>query len=194
MGIIIEDGKGSGKKAHINKDNQLVTRATIAEQRLASTIDKNYYELSTGQITITNDTEQGLIYLKNTTRSDLGIVIDRVFFDFWSSTGGTGGDITVGYYRNPTITGGTDIVPVSTNFGTPILAVGDFKRNVTTMTGTRWWNMYSSDKASIALEEGRIYLHPGNSFGIAMIPPTGNTSIKVNINIAFYYFDATLIS
>jgi hypothetical protein len=192
MGVI-EDGKGTGKKAKVNADNQLITRATAVEQRLTSAVDGNYYEVTTGLITITTATEQGMLYLKNT--ADLGIVIDRVFFDFWTSAGGTDQDITIGYYRNPTITGGTDVTPFNTNFssGTASSAIGEFKRNTTTMTGDHWWYMYASDKTSIAIDEGRIYIPSGYSFGIAMEPPTGNTSMKININIAFYYFDEALI-
>jgi len=179
----------------VNSDYQLVTRATTVEQRLHSAIDGNYYEISTGSIIITNDTEQGILYLKDTDTNNLGIVIDRVFFDFWTSTGGTGMDAQIRYYKNPTITGGTDIIPFNTDFsrGVSSAAVGAFKKNTTTMTGDNWWNMYTSDKTSIALEEGRIFIPPGYSFGIALEPPTGNTSMKININIAFYYFDAKLI-
>ena len=192
---VIEDGRGTGKKAQVNSDNQLVTRATAVEQRLASAADGNYYELTTDKTTITNATEQGILYLKNdSTDSDFGIVIDRVFFDFWTSTGGTGGDMTVEYYKNPTITGGTDVVPTNTNFSNSGGAVGTFKKNTTTMTGTHWWQMYTTDKTSIALEEGRIYIPSGYSFGIALEPPTGNTSMDININIAFYYIDVRLIS
>ena len=190
----IRDGKGRGFLAQVNADNQLVTRAATNAQRLISAVDGQYYEATTGQITLTDALETGIIYLKNEVTDGKVVVVDRVFYDIWTSTGGTGGDGTLRYYISPTITGGTDIVPTNTNFRVSAGAEGTFKKSLTTMTGTPWWSMYASDKTSIALEEGRIYIPPGYSFGIALDPPTGNTSMKININIAFYYFNANLIS
>ena len=189
----IRDGKGKGFLAQVNSDNQLVTRATAIEQRLASAKDENYYEATTGQITLTDAAETGIIYLENTITSNLSIVIDRVFYDFWTSTGGTGADGTLKYYTNPTITGGTIITPNNTNLGSSKSATGNFYKSLTTISGTVWWTAYITDKISIALEEGRIYIPVGNSFGISVAAPTGNTSMIVSINIAFYYINPELI-
>jgi hypothetical protein len=189
----IRDGKGRGYLAAVNADNQIITRSTIVEQRLMSAIDLNYFEVTTGQITLTDTTETGIIYLKNDVSSNMNIVIDRVFYDIWTSTSGSGADGILKYYKNPTITGGTDIVPVSTNFGSVTTATGTFKKSLTTMTGAVWWTAYITDKMTIALEEGRIVIPSGTSFGITVVAPTGNTSIKVSINVAFYYLDLTLV-
>jgi hypothetical protein len=189
----IRDGKGRGYLAAVNSDNQIVTRSAVIEQRLLSTLDLNYYEVTTGQVTLTDAIETGIIYLKNDTTSSLSIIIDRVFYDIWSSTSGSGADGTLRYYKNPTVTGGSDIVPVSTNFGSVTTAAGTFKKSLTTMTGTAWWTAYITDKMTIALEEGRIVIPSGTSFGISVAAPTGNTSMKISINVAFYYFDSTLI-
>ena len=40
----IRDGKGRGNLAGVNSDNQLITRATTVEQRLASAIDEKLAE------------------------------------------------------------------------------------------------------------------------------------------------------
>jgi hypothetical protein len=79
----IRDGKGRGFLAAINKDNQLVTRATAVEQRLHSTVDGHYFEITTNKITLTTDNEIDIIYIKNLDTMEL--VIDRVFFDIWES-------------------------------------------------------------------------------------------------------------
>ena len=188
----IRDGKGRGWLAAVNSEQQLITRATAVEQRLASATDANYYEASSDQITLTDAVETGIIYLKNENAGKV-IVIDRVFFDFWTSTGGSGADGTLLYYRNPTITGGTTVEPTNCNFSSEVVAQGTFLHTLTTLTGTHWWDAYITDKTSLALDEGRIVLHDGNSFAISVAAPTGNTSMIVNINVAFYYLDTSLI-
>jgi len=189
----IRDGKGRGYLAGVNADNQLITRATTNAQRLISAVDGNYYEATTSQITLTDAVETGIIYLKNEVTDGKIIVIDRVFYDIWTSTGGTGGDGTLKYYINPVITGGTDVVPTNTNFRVSDGAEGTFKKSLTTMTGTPWWTAYITDQSSVAVEEGRIVIPAGYSFGISVQAPTGNTSMIVAVNVAFYYLDTSLI-
>jgi len=189
----IRDGKGRGFLAKVNSDQQLITRATAVDQRLASAADQNYYEATTAKVTLANANETGIIYIKNENQQGLDIVVDRVFFDMWTSTAGTGADGTLRYYINPTVTGGTDIVPANTFFASSTAAVGTFKKSLTTMTGTAWWTGYITDKTAVEINEGRIVIPNGKSFGISVAAPTGNTNMDISINIAFYYFDKDLI-
>lgn len=188
----LRDGKGRGNLAAVNSDNELQVRSVSVEERLAAAADELYFEATTGKITLTDANETGIIYILNsdTTKS---LVIDRVFYDMWGSTGGSGGG-TLKYYRNPTITGGTDITPNNTNFGSTRLQTGTFKKSLTTISGTVWWTAYFDAGSSIALEEGRIMLPNGSSFAISITAPTGNTSMDVSVNIAMYLFDTDLIS
>jgi len=192
----IRDGKGRGFSAGVNNDNQLMTRATSLEQRLESSIDGHYYEATTEEITLTDAVETPMIWIKNDdTDTNNRIVIDRVFFDVWESTGGTGGG-TLEYYKNSTITGGTDIVPVNSNFGNGDTMVGTFKKSMTTQVdggGTHWWWAYVTPGTSNTIEEGRIVIPPGYSFGINYTAPSGNTSQKISINVAMFDFDITKI-
>ena len=189
----IRDGTGKGYLARINSDNQLITRATAVPQHLKAATDGNYYEVTTGKVTLTDALETWLIYVKNDNANNMVMVIDRMFYDTWTSTGGSGADGTMEYYKNPTITGGTDVVPNSTNFTNQEAAVGTFKKSLTTMTGTEWWTGYLTDKVSFALEEGRFCLPPGASFGISVAAPTGNTNMDISINLGFYYLDVELL-
>ncbi len=187
----IVDGNGTGYRVAVNTDNELRTRATTIEQRLHSTLDSRYYELTTGAITLTNATDTPLIYFINNSTQD--IVIDRVFIDTWTSTGATISNGTLKYYRNPTITGGTAISPNNTNFGSnATIEVGGLK-SLTTMTGTVWWLASISQNNSMVSEEGRIVLPVGSSFGISYAAPTGNTSQIININVAIFEFDTKLL-
>ena len=187
----IKDGSGKGYLAAVNADQQLITRATAIEQRLVSAIDENYYEATTGLVTLTDAVETGLIYIANT-NSDLVLIIDRVFVDVWETTGGSDSGI-LRYYLNPTATGGTTIVPNNTNFGSRKTIEATASRSLTTMTGTDWWTAQISAPSSAAWEEGRIVIPAGSKFGISIQAPTGNTSMDVSINVAMYNFDPSLI-
>ena len=189
----LRDGRGRGYLCGVNSDNQQLTRSTTVEQRLESTLDENYYEMTTGSTTLTDATETGLLYLKNSDVTGKVIVIDRVFYDLWASTGGSGG-ATLKYYKNPTVTGGTSIDPVATNFASTKTPSGTFSKSVTSIdSGTVWWTAYVDASSSNALEEGRIVLTAGDSFLISLAAPTGNSSMAVSMNIAFYVFDKELI-
>jgi len=188
---VIKDGKGRGFVAAVNSDKELTTRSTIVEQRLASALDQNYYEASTGQIILTNANETGIIYIKNL--NSLDIVIDRVFYDIWSSTGGDANGGILKYYKNPTITGGTILTPINTNFGSVLSANVTSLISLTTITGIVWWTALITPLMSIPSDEGRIVVPTNSSFGISIQAPTGNTSMKVSINIAFFMFDKELL-
>ena len=190
----IRDGKGKGYLAAVNADNQLITRSTAVEQRLHSSIDGHYFEATTGQIDVTTANETPMIYIKNqSTDSDEVIVIDRVFIDTWDSTGGSGGG-TIMYYRNPTISGGTDIIPVDSNYGSGNVMVGTFKKSMTTLTdGNTWWWGNVGEDAGMVVEEGRIVIPPGYSMGISYTAPASNTSQYVAINVAMYVLNTELV-
>jgi len=187
----LRDGRGRGYLAGVNSDNQLLTRATTVEQRLISTIDENYYEVTTGKITLTDAVETFLIYVKND-NNDFNVIFDRVFYDVWESTSGSGSG-TLRYYRNPTIVGGTDIVPINTNFGSDKSITITAKKSLTSLTGTAWWTAQISPGSSVVLNEGRVIIPAGNSFAISVAAPASNTSMDVSINIAMFNLDSKLI-
>ena len=54
MPDMIQDGRGTSNLAHVNTDGQLVTRAVSVEQRMKSALDENYFEATTGRITLTD--------------------------------------------------------------------------------------------------------------------------------------------
>jgi len=196
MPEMIRDGSGKGFLVRVNSDNQMLTRATAVQQRLQSSVDGNYFEATTGETTITDAAETPIIYIKNdNTDNSKVIVIDRVFVDIWASTDGVGNG-TLEYYKNPTITGGTDIVPINSNFGSAKAMVGTFKKSMTTLVdggGTHWWWASFAASSSNVIEEGRIVIPPGYSFAIAYTAPPSNTSQVISINVAMFELDIALI-
>lgn len=188
----IRDGSGKGYLAKVNADQQLITRATAVEQRLESAIDHNYFELTTGLITITDAVETPMFYMKNNSATKQ-IVVDRIFIDTWDSTDGAE-DGVIEYYRNPTVVGGTATVPACTDFGSTDVADGTFLVSPTSLTGTEWAKLYLPEQYGLVIEEGRFTLPQGSTFGMSIVPPTGNTSMKININCAFFYINVELIT
>ena len=186
----LKDGIGKGFLAQVNKDHQLITRATALNQHTKSCVDGNYYEASTGLLELTTDSEKGLIYIKNSESTT--IVVDKVFIDVWPSTGGDTNGGSLRYYKNPTVTGGSSIIPRNTNFKRPSAEADDLS-DLTTITGTVWWIGYFEPQSSLTIEEEKFCIPPGYSFGLSMTAPTGNSSMYVNINIAFYRLDEELI-
>ena len=192
MPDMIIDGTGKRYGAAVNSKGRLQTRATAVEQRLKAAIDGDYYEMTTGALTITDANEFWPLYMLNSDQNKRVIVIDRLFIDCWESTGGVGGAM-IEYYKNPTVTGGTDIVPVDCKFDDLEEPPGTFLKSCTSLTGTEWWKGYVPVGDGIVIEEGRIVLAPGRSFGVAMVPPTSNSSMVINVNIAFYYLDLAAV-
>jgi len=190
----IRDGQGRGFLAGVNKDNQLVTRTTSLDQRGKSAIDGNYYEGTTGLITLTDANETAMLYVKNDeTDSNSFFMIDKIFVDVWASTGGAGGNLTIKYYRNPTVTGGSSADAYCTNFATSGTASFTLTKSLTTMTGDVWWIGQGTDSSAIAIDEGKFCVPPGYSFGVSITAPTSNSSMDVNINIAGYVLNTALL-
>jgi len=180
----IKDGGGGGFLAIVSSEGKLKTLATTVEQRLHATVEEEYWETTTGVITLSDASETPMIYIKNTDNTRV-IVIDRVFFDSFESTGGSGSG-KIRYYVNPTISGGSDADVTNTNYGSSITPTATLTKSPASMSGTVWWVGQLSTSTSIALEEGRIVIPPGFAHGISIEAPGSNTSYDISINVAFF--------
>ena len=82
MGIIIEDGKGTGKKASVDENNRILTQATT-ESLLSynSSIKENAFGISTPMRTITT-TGGRILFIKNNSADHFHIT------DFWFNWNG----------------------------------------------------------------------------------------------------------
>ena len=192
MSDTIKDGKGRGYLAGVNSDNQLLTRATAIEQRLVSAIDGNYFEATTGVVTLTDAAELDILYIKYT--GTKALIIDRVFYDTWASTAGVANTGILKYYHTITsVTGGTAATVTNTNFLTPNSLDATATKSTAFTGGSVWWTGLLTAGGSVALEEGRIVLLPNASFGISVQAPTSNSSMNVNINVGMYELNTDLI-
>ena len=101
MSFIIEDGGGSGTKAKVGDGGRLKTRAITEPEEAHANEEGNAYNINTKNITLTNDTDTPILYIKNNEETNL--VIAALAFGVKSSTGGSSTDLPeVTIIRNPT--------------------------------------------------------------------------------------------
>tara|TARA_R110002124_G_C8933198_1_gene512179 strand:- start:1387 stop:1974 length:588 start_codon:yes stop_codon:yes gene_type:complete len=187
----IQDGTGTGLRAKVNSSNRLTVDSieTTAESLASSSGDS--FNVSNDIVNITSDVETALIHIKNTNSEDW--VITRVYFHFGGSTGGVGsGEFCM--IQNATtgtlISGGTAAVPVNANFGSAKLLVGQFLQgtNGSTITdGTEFVRTIVPNFTSRnIIPFDSVVIPPGASLSLQFKPPTGNTSLKVQLGVNFF--------
>lgn len=187
----IEDGTGAGYRAAVSKKNRMSTDALVVSESVDETFNGNAYNVNTGSINLTSATASGVLYAENTGTKD--IVITSLFYLLGSSTGGSG-DWAVDVYRNPTtgtlISAGTSFDAVNRNFGSANSLGASVKKGAqgsTITDGSLAIQSILSSSGRYALEAGAIVLNPGNSIAFEVTPPSGNTS--VNIQVAFSCYE-----
>ena len=191
MSDFIQDGTGTGLRAKVNSSNRLTVDSieTSAESLASSSGDS--FNVSNDIVEITNDTETALIHSNNTNSEDG--VITRVYFHFGGSTGGVGsGEFCM--IQNATtgtlISGGTAVAPVNANFGSAKFLVGEFLQgtNGSTITnGTEFVRtIVPSFTSRNIIPFDSVVIPPGASLSLQFKPPTGNTSLKVQLGVNFF--------
>jgi hypothetical protein len=182
--MLIEDGKGTGSVAGVSGDNRFFT-STFSTSRLeASTIQATGWAAEPGLVTLTGTAESGIIYIKNNDPVNY-LVLSKWIFSLGKSTGGTGTNMVVKFYSNPT--GGTLISTATAgtfypkNFGSsaPPAATMFVGANGLTVTGgnvieNRIFSDYSHNELDIA-----VAIPTGASFAMTVTAGTGNTSMIV---------------
>jgi len=182
--VRLKDGSGLGFFARISKNLKLQTNSISLPARLEASDDQRAFSINTDLITITNDLEVGVLYLKNNQQND--IRIDGIGIGFESSNG-TGG-VRIRVYRNPTA--GTLIstatrapVESNSNFGSTetledsdvfkgggILTVTDGAVHTYTSAGTNFGTLLTT----------AIVIPKGKSIAVTYTAPSGNTSMNCN--------------
>jgi hypothetical protein len=137
--MILEDGAGGSHKAEVDSKNRLSTKSVSKSSSEQAIIEGRGFNVSTGLITLTSDSESGVGYFKY--NGDGLLIIKEILVILGDSTGGSGvGRVEI--IRNPS--GGTVIdnaVDVSTaanrNFASAVLLNGDAYKGAegNTLTG-----------------------------------------------------------
>lgn len=192
MSIEIVDGTGTGKQAKVDADNRLHTQSVTTSSQASASTRGDHYNINTGDVTLTTDSQSGLLYIKN--NEDNNIIITSVVYLIGNSTGGSG-DVKLDILKNPS--GGTvisdatqaDIIQ-NKNFGSPKTLTADIYKGGEgkTLTGgsLAYSSRLSSAGTSYIIETGDIILTKGSKIAVRITPPSGNTSMIVQIAVAAY--------
>lgn len=177
--MIIEDGKGSGRKAQVDADNRLRTNSINLDQQVASNNTGDAYNINSGNITFS--AAGTLLYIKN--NEDLDLVIETIIIGQGSGTTSNIGEMAI--VRNPT---GGDLISDATavsqnanrNFGSnKTLGVLAYKgKSGGTLTGgsdAALVYVGTSGRAAIPIN---LLLPKGSSVGLKLDPKLSSGSVK----------------
>ena len=89
---VIENGKGTGDKAKVDSSNRLATLATTITSAEDATERADSFNINSGLVTLTDASEQGILYVKN--NGDRDLKISAIVVILGPSTGGLTTDTT----------------------------------------------------------------------------------------------------
>jgi len=192
MGNIIEDGGGDGYKANVSSDHRLLTRAVTETEEIDANERGDAYNVNTGTVTLTDDVDTPVFYIKNNEEKELVIV--TLIFGFGSSTGGTTTEmIEITIIRNPTggtiVSGATNVdISSNRNYGSSNTMDALAYKGATGLTLTGGEDhifAYASPKGRtvLAINEN---IPKGSSMGIKIKPQSSNTSMPIYVAAVSY--------
>ena len=187
MTTVIKDGK-TGKTARVDSRNRLNTFAISETAPTDAAINGDLYNVNTGIITLTSGTVSSLMFLKND--DTVNWVVSRVFYNASASTGGTGrwlADVVANPTDGTLISAGTDFTAFNLNFGSPESLAATLKKGAEGSTLTdgevRVSTLVPSAGARVLIPFDSVILEPGSSLAIQITPPTGNTSMEIQVGV-----------
>lgn len=183
----ILDGTGTGKKAKVDTTNRLHTHAVSESLIEYASSQGDSYNINTGTMSLTTDTESALIYVKNNNDAELHIA--SIGYLMGNSTGGTG-DISITVLRNPTLgTVVSDAIGVDINQNKNVgsskeLNIDAYKggEGKTITDGTPfYYSLIAGSARGYVIATGTIVIPKGGSIGVKLTPQTSNTSMDMQV-------------
>ena len=191
MTNVIKSGS-SGDTAEVDTSNRLQTFATSQTNATSQALIGDSYNINTGTINLTSANSSALLYLKNT--DTVTWTVGRVFYNAEVSTGGSGGWLAE-VAANPTagtlISGGTAFLPYNFNFGSAKQLTSTCLKGAegSTATGGTQGAVSTIIPASgtrVLIPFDSVVLEPGSSLAVIITPPTGNTSMDIQVGVNLY--------
>lgn len=190
MSETIKDGTGSCYTVAVDKNNRLHTHSVNESLSQNASRIGDAYNINTGNISLTTDTTSEVLYLENVGDNDLHIA--TIGYLLGNSTGGSG-DVEMMVSKN--ITGGTLISGALTptinenkNVGSKKTLNVNVYKGVEGATSTGGVPFYSSligsAPRSYPISTGDIIISRGGNISLSITPPTGNTSMNVQVFLA----------
>lgn len=191
----IQDGTGSGNLMKVDSANRAHSLAVTKSEQNSATERADSYNINSGLVTLTDATEQGILYLKN--NEDRDFIITAFVAIMGPSTGGLSTDTThIRMYKNPTT--GTLIseavasdIKSNRNFGSSLTLDADCFKGDGSATVTDGGVHIESlinpgNRAFFGIDE---ILTKGDSVAFTFEPNDSNTSMKCMCAIIGYLHD-----
>lgn len=185
MSLMLIDGTGQGYRAKVSSNNRLITASVIRSEAEQAAVDGNLYFANSPIITLTSGSGSGVFYIKNNEDVDVSILQCVITVGYSNATGAVlvggsrntaGGTVesggTAGTFTNQDF-GSSSTIDMDVFFGTEGSALG-----TPTTSGA-----YVAQGTQFETVASRIVLGPGNSFGVQVTPPSGNTSMDLTLRI-----------
>jgi hypothetical protein len=196
----IIDGSGSGNRAQVDSDHRLHVNSVTRTQDEQAALLGVAYNLSTGSVALTSANKSCIAYMKYNGTDPF--VIKEVIIIPSASTSGTG-NASIQILRNPTAgTIVTNEVPFTAvnnrdfSSSNSIANDSDIFKGVEgdTLTDGSSFAFTTRDNFDIPItfDAANIVLRKGNSVGICITPPTGNTAQTWVVAIVGFVETATV--
>ena len=196
----IVDGTGSGNRAQVDSDNRLHVNSVTRSQDEQASLLGVAYNLSTGMVNLTSANKSCIAYMKYDGVDPF--VIKEIIIIPSSSISGTG-NASVQILRNPTagtiVTNAVDFAAINNrdfSSSNDIRNDADIFKGVEgdSLTDGSSFAFTTRDNFDIPInfDAANIVLRKGNSVGICITPPVGNTSQNWVVAIVGFVETATV--
>lgn len=188
MTFILKSGS-DGNTAKVDDDNRLHTFATSQSESTTKALTGHSFNINTGTINLTSANTSALMYLKNTDAVDW--TLSRVFYNAETSTGGSGGwlaDVRANPTGGTLLSSGTAFNPFNFNFGSVKTLTSTCLKGAEASTATGGTSgavstIVPSSGTRVLIGFDSVILTPGSSMAIEITPPTGNTSMDIQVGV-----------
>ena len=196
----ILDGTGNGKRAGVDVDHRLLVNSVSRTQDEQAALLGLAYNLSTGTVNLTTDGASCVAYIEYTDGHPF--VVKEIIIIPSESTGGVG-NASMQILRNPTAgTIVTNAVPFTAVNNRDFSSSNDLNDDANifkgvegdTLTGGSTFAFTTRDNFEIPItfDAANIVLRKGNSLGVCITPPTGNTAQSWVVAIVGFIETATI--
>jgi len=187
--MLIEDGQGTGYKAHVTNENELSVRAVFESIQRHRSENGDAYQVI-GDFTAVNNSTFTVLHIKNTHTSKVMYITYIRVQPITLSGGAFSSDTFFSIGTGRTVgSGGTAVTPVNMNLGSGKTANATCTDNNPTMAGTytefdRWYPEGNA-KMQVFNKEGAISLSQNDTIEIKF--RSNHTDGTVYSRISFVY-------
>lgn len=185
---VIVDG-ATNETAQVDGQRRLRTRATTVSNALNASINSDQYNIDTEVLTLTDATDSALLWVRNRENEKINWSVPLLVITLGSSDGT--GDLLLKFYKNDGSSDieltGTDPRIFSFNLGSVKPLVVDAKQGGTgkSFSVSEFTDvLIDSAPTGVAIPLDSIIIEPGSSLGVSIVPPSGNTSMKVQASFS----------